>query len=130
MSDVSAYGTNWHNCIREDFWLIVVTEGNEDETETADTADLINALAAKGHAVDVHDAEANVEEALEFFDITLLGDIADCRNYDCVIGAVKHDEYVVFDGDALAALVKPGGLIVDLKGMWRGVTLGIERMEI
>jgi len=39
LSDVSAYGTNWHDCIREDFWLIVVTEGNEDETETADTAD-------------------------------------------------------------------------------------------
>ena len=30
LSDVSAFGTNWGNCITEDFWLIVVTEGNED----------------------------------------------------------------------------------------------------
>ena len=33
LSDVSAFGTNWGNCITEDFRLIVVTEGNEDETE-------------------------------------------------------------------------------------------------
>ena len=33
LSNVSAYGTNWPDCIREDFWFIVVTEGNEDETE-------------------------------------------------------------------------------------------------
>ena len=33
VSDVSAYGTEWGDFIREDFWFIVVTEGNEDETE-------------------------------------------------------------------------------------------------
>ena len=27
VSDVSAYGTNKRDCIREDFWFIVVTEG-------------------------------------------------------------------------------------------------------
>ena len=31
LSDVSAFGTYWGVLIREDFWLIVVTEGNEDE---------------------------------------------------------------------------------------------------
>ena len=39
MFEVSAYGTNQSDCIREGFWLIVVTEGNEDETEIADTPD-------------------------------------------------------------------------------------------
>ena len=38
LSDVSAYGTNQRDYLREDFWLIVVTEGNEDETEIADTS--------------------------------------------------------------------------------------------
>lgn len=37
VSNVSAYGTNYQDCIREDFRLIEVTEGNEDETEIADT---------------------------------------------------------------------------------------------
>ncbi len=80
--------------------------------------------------MDVHDARANAEQAREFFDITLLGDLADCRDYDCVIGAVPHDEYAAFDGDALGALVKSGGFVVDLKGIWRDVSLDVERMEI
>ena len=33
LSNVSAYGTNQRDYLREDFWLIVVTEGNEDEAE-------------------------------------------------------------------------------------------------
>ena len=33
MSDVIAYGRDRVDFIREDFWFIVVTEGNEDETE-------------------------------------------------------------------------------------------------
>ena len=35
-------------------------------------------------------------------------------------------------GETLTALVKPGGLIVDLKGMWRSLDLGpdVKRMEI
>ncbi|MBT5944551.1 MAG: hypothetical protein HOG93_08005 [Rhodospirillaceae bacterium] len=39
MSNVSTYGTNQRDYLREDFWLIVVTEGNADETEIADTSD-------------------------------------------------------------------------------------------
>jgi hypothetical protein len=39
VSNVSAYGTHHWDCIREDFWHIVVTEGNADETEIADTTD-------------------------------------------------------------------------------------------
>jgi len=36
VSDVSAPGTDWVLFVREDFWLIVVTEGNEDEAEIHD----------------------------------------------------------------------------------------------
>jgi len=39
LSNVSAYGTNQRDYLREDFWFIAVTEGNEDETEIADTSD-------------------------------------------------------------------------------------------
>jgi UDP-N-acetyl-D-galactosamine dehydrogenase len=103
---------------------------NVPDLRNTKVVDLINALAAQGHVVDVHDARANAEEAQEFFGITLLGDLAGCRDYDCVIGAVSHDEYTAFDGGVLATLVKPEGLIVDLKGMWRDVALGVERLEI
>ena len=36
LSDVSVPGTNWAVFVREDFWLIVETEGNEDEAEIHD----------------------------------------------------------------------------------------------
>ena len=37
-----------------------------------------------------------------------------------------------FDAKFLTSLVKPGGLIADLKGMWREVDLGpdVKRLEI
>ena len=51
MSDVSAYGTNQRDYLREDFWLIVVTEGNEDETEIVDTTDGCR-QGDQGHSLD------------------------------------------------------------------------------
>ena len=74
---------------------------------------------------------ANAEEAERFFGLTLLGELAPDQAYDCVVGAVSHDDYAAFDGETLTALVKPGGLVVDLKGMWRDVALGadIKQME-
>jgi UDP-N-acetyl-D-galactosamine dehydrogenase len=45
---------------------------------------------------------------------------------------VAHNDYAVFSADTLAAMVNPGGLIADLKGMWRSLDLSadIRRMEI
>ena len=111
--------------------LGVAFKENVSDLRNTKVVDLINALAAQGHAVDVHDALADAEEAERFFGLALLGRLPKGQAYDCVVGAVSHDDYAAFDGEALAALVKPGGLVVDLKGMWRDVVLGadIGRME-
>ena len=105
---------------------------NVSDLRNTKVVDLINVLKTQGHAVDVHDARANAEEALEFFDLTLLRELADCRDYDCVVGAVPHDEYRRLDAAALGALVRSGGLVVDLKGIWRDVSLDpdVERMDV
>jgi UDP-N-acetyl-D-galactosamine dehydrogenase len=110
--------------------LGVTFKENVPDLRNTKVVDLINALTGHGHSVDVHDAMAVAEEAREHFGLTLVGDLDRCRDYDCVVGAVSHDEYTAFDGDALAALIKPQGLIVDLKGMWRDVELDVERLEI
>ena len=105
---------------------------NVPDLRNTKVIDLINALKAKGHVVDVHDAKANAEEALEFYGLTLLEELTDCRDYECVIGAVPHDEYCRLDARALGALVRSGGLVVDLKGIWRDVLLDpdVERMAV
>ena len=43
--------------------------------------------------------------------------------YDCVVGAVPHSAYASFAGESFTALLKPNGLIADVKGMWRGVAI-------
>ncbi|NQV83838.1 MAG: nucleotide sugar dehydrogenase [Rhodospirillales bacterium] len=105
---------------------------NVPDLRNTKVVDLINALKAQGHDVDVHDAIADAGEAKRLFGLTLLGQLDGAQTYDCVVGAVCHDEYAAFIDDALAAMVKPGGLIVDLKGMWRTLELGpdMQRMEI
>ena len=105
---------------------------NVPDLRNTKVVDLVAALKAKGHAVDVHDTKADAEEARAFFDLELLDDLAECRDYDCIVCAVPHDEYRSLDPKALEALVNAGGLVVDLKGIWRNLALSpsIERMDV
>ena len=112
--------------------LGVAFKENVPDLRNTKAVDLIDALKSRGHDVDVHDSLGDADEAESFFGLALLDRFPEGPVYDCVVGAVSHGEYSAFDGDTLTALVKPGGLIVDLKGMWRDVVLGadIKRMEI
>lgn len=105
---------------------------NVSDLRNTKAVDLIMALKAQGHGVDVHDSMADGSEAEGLFDLKLLDQLDPSQAYDCVIGAVSHDDYTAFSGEDLTALTKPGGLVVDLKGMWRSLDLGpdIKRMEI
>ena len=51
--------------------------------------------------------------------------------YDCLIGAVAHDAYRNFTTEDFARLVRPGGLVADIKGMWRDIVLpdGLRRWQ-
>ena len=93
---------------------------------------MIEALRAKGHQVDVHDAMADPEEAELYYGIRLLPRLEKTRAYDCVVGVVPHAVYIAFSGNTITSLVRPGGIVVDLKGMWRHAHLGqdIKRHEI
>ena len=77
-------------------------------------ADVIKALAAKGHDVTIHDPHADSAEATHEYGVTLTPDALD-RRYDLVLLAVAHKEYLALGSDALAALVADGGLFADLK---------------
>jgi len=43
--------------------------------------------------------------------------------FDAVVAAVPHSDYAEMAAEQIAALVKPDGLIADIKGMWRNVEL-------
>ncbi len=79
-------------------------------------ADLIAALAVKGHDVIVHDPHADAAEAQHEYGLTLSGDALG-GTYDLVLLAVSHREYLALGADALRAMVAPGGTLADLKGV-------------
>ena len=78
---------------------------------------------ARGHTVTVHDAFADSEEAEAEYGIALAGDLAKLGTFDALVGAVMHAPYAAFTVGEFARLVRPGGLIADVKGMWRRATL-------
>ena len=96
---------------------------NVPDLRNSKVIDIIRGLSDWGHAVAVHDALADPTEAKREYGITLLDTLDGCTGYDCVIGAVPHRGYATLDAAALSRLVAPDGLVADIKGMWRALTL-------
>lgn len=94
--------------------------------------DIIAGLRESGHDVVVHDPLADPEEALEHYGIGMARSLEALGAADAVIGAVCHSDYVNFSPCTFERLLKPGGLVADIKGMWRRVQLpaGIRRWEL
>jgi len=82
-------------------------------------ADLIAALSAKGHEVTVHDPHADADEALHEYRLTLDRRAFE-QEYDLVLLAVSHQEYVALGAKNLRALLAQGGTLADLKGVLGG----------
>jgi UDP-N-acetyl-D-galactosamine dehydrogenase len=105
---------------------------NVPDLRNSKVIDVINGLKAHGLSVEVHDALANAVEARQEYDITLLPALDGASGYDAVVGAVSHDVYAGFGDEDFLRLVKPGGLVADVKGMWRKIKLpaGLERWSL
>lgn len=95
---------------------------NVSDLRNSKVIDLIRRLEARGHAVDVHDSMAEPEEALQRYGVELLPDLSGSE-YGAVVGAVSHDVYREIDANTLARLVQSGGLVADIKGLWRDMTI-------
>jgi UDP-N-acetyl-D-galactosamine dehydrogenase len=81
-------------------------------------ADVIRRLQWLGHKVTVHDPLADPGEALHEYGITLdAGALG--RRFDAVIAAVPHRAYRELGIDKVAGLLGSGGLLADIKGLWR-----------
>ena len=93
--------------------------------------DIYRRLADLGHTVAVHDPMADAAEAKALYGVDLLPDL-DAGPFDAVIGAVPHAAYRALDAAALGALLKPAGLLADVKGMWRETNLprGTRRWQL
>jgi UDP-N-acetyl-D-glucosamine/UDP-N-acetyl-D-galactosamine dehydrogenase len=104
---------------------------NVPDLRNTKVVDVVAGLKARDFEVDVHDAMADPAEAQTYYGIDLISDIEDGK-YACVIGAVPHDDYRNLSADKIVAMVAPGGLVADIKGMWRKMELpdGYHRWQL
>jgi len=79
--------------------------------------DLVKRLRELGHDVAVADPLADPDEVAREYGLSTV-DPGGSR-YDLVIGAVAHSEYRGLSSEGLEKLVENGGMLADLKGMWR-----------
>jgi len=105
---------------------------NVPDLRNTKSVEMITVLRTYDHHVNVNDAMADPEEAERFYGIKLLTRLEKNRAYDCLAGAVPHAIYIAFSGNTVTSLVKPCGMIVNLKGMWRHAHIGadVNRLEI
>jgi UDP-N-acetyl-D-galactosamine dehydrogenase len=92
---------------------------NIPDLRNSKVVDVVAGLRARGHAVAVHDAFADREEAKAHYGIDLAGDLAGLAGFDALVGAVPHAPYVALTAADFARLARGGGLVADIKGMWR-----------
>jgi UDP-N-acetyl-D-galactosamine dehydrogenase len=96
---------------------------NVPDLRNTRVVDIIAKLRAKGHLVDVHDPFADTEDAARFYQVDLKHSLDDLSGYDALVGAVPHTPYKTLAAETFRRLVKPGGLIADIKGMWRNTPM-------
>ncbi len=80
--------------------------------------DIIRHLKTRGHVIEVHDPMASPVEAKGEYGIDLLTQLEDIGQYDCIVCAVPHREYIQAGEMLLTQLLKPKGLIADVKNIW------------
>lgn len=94
--------------------LGIAFKENVPDIRNSKVADLVARLVEHGHDVDVYDPMADPEETREEYGIGLVAQPAD--GYDAVVGAVGHEAFLSL---SLKRLVKEGGLVADIKAIWR-----------
>ncbi|MDO8607375.1 MAG: nucleotide sugar dehydrogenase [Phaeospirillum sp.] len=103
--------------------LGITFKENVPDLRNSKVVDVIRALRGFGHDVVVHDPHADPAEAAHEYDETVLPTLDGIGTFDCLVGAVPHSVYLGFSAETFEALVRPGGLVADVKGMWRGFDL-------
>lgn len=105
--------------------LVLGMTFKEDVSDLRNTkvVDCIFSLLSKGYKVDVFDALADSVIAKKEYGIELLPSLCAEKKYDCIVVAVAHEHIKNITKIALNKLIKPKGVIADIKSVWDGDSL-------
>ena len=112
--------------------LGITFKENVPDVRNSQVPDMVAQLAARGIGTAVHDPIADPGEVERRHGIRLLPVLEGAGPYACVLGAVAHAPYRAFTTATFASLLTPGGLVVDIKNMWRDTALpeGLRRWTL
>ena len=112
--------------------LGITFKENVSDVRNSQVPGMATALGERGIETHVHDPFADAGEVERRYGIRLLPGLEGAGPYACVLGAVAHAPYRALTAPALASLLEPGGLLADIKNMWRGVELlgGLRRWTL
>ncbi len=105
--------------VQDSHVLIMGATFKEDVSDTRNSkvADVYHELRSYGVGVDVVDPYASSVELLEEYGFELTTDVVD--NYDAVVVAVAHEPYRELDENYFKTITAPGGILIDVKGIFR-----------
>lgn len=81
--------------------------------------DLVRRLREFGHHIDIHDPIACPLEAKQEHNLDIIESLDIAGGYDAIVAAVAHSSYRNAALATFCALLNEGGLVADLKGIWR-----------
>jgi len=91
---------------------------NVTDIRNSKVVDVINEMQDFGAKVEVVDPGASPEEVKSEYGIELAP--APSGIYDAVVVAVSHKEYIDLDENYFASLLNSDGVLIDVKGIYRG----------
>lgn len=95
----------------------VTYKENVPDLRNSGVANVIMGLQNLGHQVHVHDAFADAAEAKHEYGVDLIPTLR--GTYDAVVAAVAHKPYVELGVARILELLPGGGVVADIKGIWR-----------
>jgi UDP-N-acetyl-D-galactosamine dehydrogenase len=105
---------------------------NVRDLRNSRVADLEKGLRRRGAVVMVHDPLADADEAKSYYGIDLVPSLQGLPPADAVVVAVAHRAFRDMPEATVDSLIRPAGLIADIKGVWRDrrFTPGIRRWSL
>ena len=88
---------------------------NVSDVRNSKVADVIKEFKSFGVAVDIIDPNASSEDLMHEYGFGLTKEIG--KEYDAVVVAVNHEEYLQLDEAFYKSILSDGGILVDVKGI-------------
>lgn len=90
---------------------------NVSDIRNSKVVDVINELNSFGLVVDVTDPHASSKDLKHEYGFSLTDRLS--NDYDAILIAVNHDEYMNYDEAKLKKMMNPNGFIFDVKGTFK-----------